>query len=787
MSRRTISFLWGYHQQEKREKKALDAKQRDPLRVPSKLDRIRNEVTTQTYIYDGLSGGSSSLRLMEILPGTRQEDIACRLYETTLDESTGSYAALSYVWGDATETTPIQINDKTMDIGINLRTALFNLRDLRDPITLWADAICINQADIIECSQQVAIMGEIYRRATKTIIWLRDQVEGETERAFDLLHKLAAHAEAHREKYSSSRSERPSDPKDLIHLTNQPLSLLERTEVPEEFERYRYDQTIIHVLQSEWWRRSWTTQEILLATKATVVIGTHHIDWDEMCFGGNHGVNLGIWSTLKLGVTHDTLIKPYLSVQQTEAMYRNSTESPAKLLLELMIQCQFRGAKKPQDKIYSLLGLVTKTSPPGIDQGQTPKTTSLLGIRPDYTLLEGSVYSNFAYQMMYETGSLDILGACAAAATPEYLISNLLADFLEKIDAENTHSSHLSLQLPSWVPDWSMVETTVVPLLHDALGRPRKTHATAQSTYQSRLLEENADSQPTTLLLEAHELTALIDLSGPLRECFNGIAPGLKPKKLKENDDPDDKVLHKLGRRVQIVLLQYEFFMSMVPHLAVFAEWEEFARKTQPTNPRPTSTMRWLTRNASVLSLGPSPITAAAADMEEEPEDRLAIYWQTLCTGTYPDEAEAAASTEAKGRGSKIAAQISFYKWRASLKLIRDLHRWQAESKLRPIAFLGYIMKTWNMYSDFLRFLDGSYGRRLARGANGYLCLVPAQAMEGDMVILAKGGRAPLVIRPHDEDAGAGEYWQLVGEAYVQGIMNGEAWNETKCQAFKIR
>lgn len=739
------------------------------------------------YTYDELSGGSSSLRLMEILPGTRQEDIACRLYETTLDESTGSYAALSYVWGDGAETTPIQINDKTMDIGINLRTALFNMRDLRDPITLWADAICINQGNMGECSQQVVIMGEIYRRAKKTIIWLRDEVEGETERAFDLLHKLAAHAEAHREKHSASRAEPPNDPKDMIHLTNQPLSLLERAEVPEEFHRYRHDQTIIHVLESEWWRRSWTTQEILLARKATVVIGTHHIDWDELCFGGNHGVNLGIWSTIQLGFTHDTIITPYLSVQLAEATYRNSTESSAKLFLELMIRCQFRGAKKPQDKIYSLLGLVTKTSPSGIDQGQTPKTISPLGIRPDYTLSAGSVYSNFAYQMIYETGSLDILGACAAAATPEYILSNLLPDRLEKIDPEDTHSSQLNLQLPSWVPDWSMVETTVIPLLHDALGRPRKTHATAQSTYQSHLLEENTDGQPTILLLEAHELTELIDLSNPLRECFNGIAPGLKPKKRKKMDDPDMKGLEKFGRRVQFVLFMYEYFMSMVSHLTIFAEWEEFARKTQPTNPRPTSTMRWLTRNASVLSLGPSPITAAAAEMEEEPEDRLAIYWQTLCTGTYPDEAEAAASTEAKGRGSKIAAQISFYKWRASLKLIRDLHRWQAESKLRPIAFLGYIMKTWNMYSDFLRFLDGSYGRRLARGANGYLCLVPAQAMAGDMVILAKGGRAPLVIRPHTEDAEAGEYWQLVGEAYVQGIMNGEAWNETKCQAFKIR
>lgn len=48
----------------------------------------------------------------------------------------------------------------------------------------------------------------------------------------------------------------------------------------------------------------------------------------------------------------------------------------------------------------------------------------------------------------------------------------------------------------------------------------------------------------------------------------------------------------------------------------------------------------------------------------------------------------------APGRGRKVDL---FYKWRASLKPIRDFSRRHAEAKSRPPAFMGYIRKTWLM------------------------------------------------------------------------------------------
>lgn len=60
--------------------------------------------------------------------------------------------------------------------------------------------------------------------------------------------------------------------------------------------------------------------------------------------------------------------------------------------------------------------------------------------------------------------------------------------------------------------------------------------------------------------------------------------------------------------------------------------------------------------------------------------------------------------------------------------------------------------------------------RRLGRTASGLLCLLPAETTIGDSIALLQGGATPYVLRV------AGKEYTLVGEAYVHGIMYGEAW-----------
>jgi hypothetical protein len=60
-------------------------------------------------------------------------------------------------------------------------------------------------------------------------------------------------------------------------------------------------------------------------------------------------------------------------------------------------------------------------------------------------------------------------------------------------------------------------------------------------------------------------------------------------------------------------------------------------------------------------------------------------------------------------------------------------------------------------------------GRKLAVTRQGYLVLAPDRAAEGDVVCILQGAKVPYVLRKR-RDA-----FELVGEAYVHGVMNCEA------------
>jgi hypothetical protein len=72
-----------------------------------------------------------------------------------------------------------------------------------------------------------------------------------------------------------------------------------------------------------------------------------------------------------------------------------------------------------------------------------------------------------------------------------------------------------------------------------------------------------------------------------------------------------------------------------------------------------------------------------------------------------------------------------------------------------------------------------AYGQwRFARTSKGYAGLVPSSARVHDCVGLFKGGKVPLVLRKAATNEA--EHF-LVGECYIHGIMQGEAFSENKC------
>ncbi|KAF2423735.1 heterokaryon incompatibility, partial [Tothia fuscella] len=83
------------------------------------------------------------------------------------------YDALSYTWGTEDKTETILCNGVELPITANLFQALRMLRpSAKERRYLWVDAICINQADESEKSDQVWNMLHIYQTARKVMAWL---------------------------------------------------------------------------------------------------------------------------------------------------------------------------------------------------------------------------------------------------------------------------------------------------------------------------------------------------------------------------------------------------------------------------------------------------------------------------------------------------------------------------------------------------------------------------------------------------------------------------------------
>jgi hypothetical protein len=97
--------------------------------------------------------------------------IQCNLY-TAYHGDRPRYEALSYTWGDVVSSTPITVNGEEVLVTENLLAALKRFRKEHADVYLWVDALCINQLDNSEKAEQVKHMGDIYRNAARTLIWL---------------------------------------------------------------------------------------------------------------------------------------------------------------------------------------------------------------------------------------------------------------------------------------------------------------------------------------------------------------------------------------------------------------------------------------------------------------------------------------------------------------------------------------------------------------------------------------------------------------------------------------
>jgi len=148
------------------------------------------------------------------------------------------------------------------------------------------------------------------------------------------------------------------------------------------------------------------------------------------------------------------------------------------------------------------------------------------------------------------------------------------------------------------------------------------------------------------------------------------------------------------------------------------------------------------------------------------------IFWQTVCAGELFKSAQVTSAAEFWKRAT-----------RNSGFRVQDI-----PSFLHPIGFVySLFLLVWHLTSNkpLIEYeLQGRFilNRRMIRTAQGYIGLASGAARVGDLLSICKGSGVPLVLRRFENS----DRWELVGDSYVHGIMQGELFEERKCRKIII-
>ncbi|KAH6661847.1 heterokaryon incompatibility protein-domain-containing protein, partial [Halenospora varia] len=312
----------------------------------------------------------NSIRLLILQPGPLGSEIRCSLVYTTVSDCRNDiydhYTALSYVWGDPTDTTTIIVDGQPFQATVNLAAALDDLRDDERPLRMWVDAICINQASILERNTQVGLMRDIYSTAQRTVVYL-----GKSASDFD-------------------------------HILRDLRSAKEAKAAWETIEEETRKSFTIQFLSYPWFTRVWIYQELVLSREVWVQCGRVRIAWDKLC-----NILIGVDRSKLRDRSHNQQGQMELlsSMFETREKFKMSLIDGSKpqSLRQILSTRRGMGVSDLRDMIFGHLAVAGLHQPEVVALGNFPPPTA------DYTKTIPEVFTNAASYIYTSSDTVELL------------------------------------------------------------------------------------------------------------------------------------------------------------------------------------------------------------------------------------------------------------------------------------------------------------------------------------------------------------------------------------------
>ncbi|KAH6695655.1 heterokaryon incompatibility protein-domain-containing protein [Plectosphaerella plurivora] len=632
----------------------------------------------KSYTYDSLTI-PGQFRLLHLEPGTG--DIHFTLSNAHLDDNP-AYEAISYCWGDAKDTRVVHCHGVPINITYSLFTALQRLRRLDETRIVWADAVCINQTDTDEKTEQVKLMGRIYSQPSRVLIWL-----GEDKTGLDGLKECLAGAQELLPPSSQDGSQLLAAAKTAYFEASE----LRRAKKP-NFNDHNW-QPFASILCRAWFDRTWIIQEAILApehVERLVLCGDLKFDWNvlaDVCYRiASHGFGLSLSGTSVLNAKAPSMFhfmqennRPVIMFQCASMISLLQHYQKASNIVDAIMAATSFKATDPRDHVYGLLGSCAHTS----------------GIMPDYNLTAPEVFCQVSEAVLVGDQNLRLL-----ALAPHMAFG--AGDIVPKrIDG-----------LPSWVPDFSCEASVSFPPLVSYTIRPQLYHA--------------GDQVPEV------------------------------PVRISESDGR--KLLHLRGRIIDTV----DEMAQCLPDAPMPTENDILPKTGYPALLK-RYILNWL-RECQRVAFGSSSVITEAVQISKD-------------DGTTASQVNVTVNPWSEEFANTLICAMT---------LMRDAAPPEAISAVKDfVTYLeAYFTPGWVMTESFRErmltdgpIVEHSIGaqgvtRKFCRTTGGRLGQVRKDARKGDVVCVITGAEVPFILRKSEVQEGA---WVLIGDAYISGVMQGEA------------
>ncbi|KAL5327565.1 hypothetical protein ACEPPN_005265 [Leptodophora sp. 'Broadleaf-Isolate-01'] len=376
----------------------------------SSLARILAPVRARMrYRYEPLNSKAKEVRLLKILPAMNREveRLELTIFRVSLEEVTGLYFALSYTWGDPKHTSEVWLNGHKLQVTANLESALRRIRSCDGSVLIWADAICINQEDLDERSQQVLYMREIYSGAREVIAWIGLQESDREEIALDFVQELGT-------RFCG----------DGFQVTEATSEWIRRNTSP-GFETCAW-MALCELLQRPWFDRIWIVQEVVMPENVTMLCGGLRMNIETLLVA-SMATNVYLMSIMERaaeGFKHrekpkecaelhakmDALsaglykLRTIMTTKSERSNHFNMPPPPE--FFNIVRRFSDKAATDPRDKLYALLGIAD------------PSHQEIQHIIPNYKMPVLDAYLSFARAHFTTRKTLNILNSCCGPNRP---------------------------------------------------------------------------------------------------------------------------------------------------------------------------------------------------------------------------------------------------------------------------------------------------------------------------------------------------------------------------------